>query len=116
MALDRALGEEQTLGDLAVHVTHHEQPEDLLLAIGEHGWVDLSRMLARNARLARADGANASSQCSVVRIEHHSRRACRECGTHIPALEPWTHEDDRGASGCADHGGDCAPRRGLVVI
>src|ERR1700722_13353601 len=56
MALDGALREIQALGDLAVHVAHHEQAEDLLLTRRERGRIDLARVLAWDARLAGLDG------------------------------------------------------------
>ncbi len=59
---DRALSEEQLSGDLAVHIAHDDQPEDLLLACGERRWIDLATVLTGHARLTCQHRFHARSQ------------------------------------------------------
>ena len=96
MTLDRAFRKEQTLGDLTVHVSHHDQAKNLLLPSGEHRRLDLSPVPARDTRLPGARGLQAGTERPVeILIEHDTRRACRQGSAHLPALDAGADNHDR---------------------
>ncbi len=65
VALDGAFGDEELRGDLAVHVAHHDQAEDLLLPRRERRRFDLARVPLRHADLARAGRRQAGARAST---------------------------------------------------
>src|ERR1700684_4088863 len=112
VTLDGALGEVQTLGDLAVHVAHHEQSENLLLARGERRRRDLARMLSWHARLTGLHSRDARANGLLARVEHDARRARREHRANVPALDACAGDHDRNVAEHARDGSDEARRRG----
>src|SRR5271154_7100561 len=100
VALDGALREEQLRGDLAVHVAHHHQPEDLLLACREHRTLDQATTVVGHTHLPRAHRLQARSERGRhLRGVHDASCPSAQSATDLTPLDRVANKNDAGVRG-----------------
>ncbi len=96
MALDRALGEQQPFGDLAVGQAGGDERQDLALAVREGRPFDARPQLARHHRLAAGDREDGNGQRGLdLGLEDDGVGAGIECATDARAGSRGGDDDYR---------------------
>jgi hypothetical protein len=96
VTLDGALGEEQLLRYLAVHVSHHDQPENLLLAGRECRRLHLSPVRSRYTDLTGAHSFDAwTEHLNELAFKHNAACPRAQRGAYLPALDGPADQHDR---------------------
>ena len=112
VALDRALGEEELVGDLGVGEPAGDEGEHLALAVGEGRPLDAGAQLARDHGLAAGDGADRHRQGGLeLRLEDDAVGAGVERPAHAG---PGRHRRDGDDRRLAQFAPQAAQRRHLA--
>jgi hypothetical protein len=117
VTLDRRLGDEELLCDLAVREPDHHQGEDLPLARREPRLRQLRAELARQNELARPCGADGERQAAVdLALEDDSVGAGAEDVAEHPPVQAPGDDDDRGARQAPSDEGNDMVRSGSFAV